>query len=235
MGPGCPLRHGPPQGAAQVKTCVYVTQPSWWLRTFPTAGGGSAQPRALQAPLSEPAPGLGGALQAPALTCPSRSGGTHLRENRAGQPEPPCLLRALTWNLNMAGMHRWGERNPSLRRCLQVSGWQRKPLNEAAPGQPRGPCPSPQSPFVSIATAVRGKAPLRQVTKTRQTTGRLAPWPGEPQGQPPGPLCRRRSAQQHARYAPLFLKTSRGSRSAIRRLAWSQLPWARGWLGVGSC
>lgn len=235
MGPGCPLRHGPPQGAAQVKTCVYVTQPSWWLRTFPTAGGGSAQPGALQAPLSEPAPGLGGALQAPALTCPSRSGGTHLRENRAGQPEPPCLLRALTWNLNMAGMHRWGERNPSLRRCLQVSGWQRKPLNEAAPGQPRGPCPSPQSPFVSIATAVRGKAPLRQVTKTRQTTGRLAPWPGEPQGQPPGPLCRRHSAQQHARYAPLFLKTSRGSRSAIRRLAWSQLPWARGWLGVGSC
>lgn len=41
---------GPPQGGTQIKTCVYVTRPSWWLQTFHTASGGSAQPRALHAP-----------------------------------------------------------------------------------------------------------------------------------------------------------------------------------------
>lgn len=163
------------------------------FRLFPRLAGAQHSLGRCMLPSAIPHPGPGGALQAPELTCPSGSGGTHLRENRTGQPEPPCLLRALTWHLNIAGMHRWGERNPSLRRSLQVSGWQRKPLNEAALGQPCGPCPSLRSPFLSVATAVRGKAPLRQVTKTRQTSGCLAPWPGEPQGQPPGPLCRRGS------------------------------------------
>lgn len=111
--------------------------------------------------LREPAPraGQGGVPQAPTLTRPFRSGGAHLRENHTGQPEPPCLLWALNWNLNIAGVHGWGERNPSLRRSPQAPEWQRKSLNEGATGQLCGPCPSPSVPFFLLPTAVRERGP----------------------------------------------------------------------------
>lgn len=166
--PSHPLRHGPPQGAAQVKQAFMSHNLRGGLEFFTHSWRGAQcslghctppQCRRLFLSSESPAPRAGqGGVPSGTHAHSSVSGrGRPPPGNHTGQPEPlPAVGSKL--ELNIAGVHGWGERNPSLRRSPQAPGGRENSLRgrrAAVRSMPESQC----VPFFPVADSSEGKRP----------------------------------------------------------------------------